>query len=129
MERHEALKLIIKNLNTIITDLDKLKEKIKPAFEQKGWEDIFEVGVDVTGVSFKLTGNIKPRDYQVIVYDNVHRITTGIVHECVYSVVRDYQGYCCVRSGDDPYPADSFLGLEFLKDLKKALYLGKNQCL
>ncbi|MBI2046823.1 hypothetical protein HYT26_01510 [Candidatus Pacearchaeota archaeon] len=122
MKKHEALKLIIKNLNTIIPELKQLKEKIRPVFEERGW-NISEVGVDVAEVSLKLTGNIKPCDYDIIVYDNAHRytITASLVHAWVRSAVSDYQGYCCVKSGAVPYPEDSFLGLEFLKDLKKAL--------
>ena len=124
MERHEALKLIIKNLNTIIPELEQLKEKIKPAFEQEGWEDIFEVGVDVTGFSFKLTGNIKPCDYYIAVYDNFNshkKITDSVIHAWVKSVFIDYQCRFNVTSGAAQYPANSFLGLEFLKDLKKAI--------
>lgn len=139
MERHEALILIIKNLSTIIEGLEQLKGKIKPVLEEKGW-NTFEVGVDLAQISLKLTGNIKPCDYHIIVYDNatltsgvVHarvkwiKLTSGLVHAWVKSAVTDYQGYSGVKSGAIPYPADSFLGLEFLKDLRNALSGGSRK--
>ena len=117
MERFEALRLVQDNIDEVVEYLETLRNAIEPEFNRRDYS--FEVGVDVVEIAMK-----RSIVYSVKAYDNQKQIkNTSDVLEAIKVEAPEYQGRVGMFHGAVRYPMSSFLGLEFLKDLKKA-----NEC-
>jgi hypothetical protein len=94
--------------------LETLKSTIEPEFQKRKFS-VFDVGVDVVETSVK--GSI---DYAVMVYDSARKLFAYEVLEAIDITEPKYRGKVGVCSGAIPYPVNSFMGLELLKEMKQA---------
>lgn len=114
MERFEALKLIQKDLGKIVNYLDNLKLALEPEFQKRDFT-LFDVGVDI--VETAVRGSL---DYAIRVYDNGRNLSAHDILDDVRKVQPKYLGTVRVISRAVPYPTDSFMNLELLKDMQEA---------
>ena len=116
MERHEALRLILGNLDEVISYLKRLKSLLEPEFDRKGrcgW--LFHVGVDVYETSVK--GSIA---YKVIVYGDAFLRVCDVLN-AVKAVEPTYLGSIIILTNAVSYSRDPFLELTLLQDIKMAM--------
>jgi len=115
MERYEVLKLIRENITTIVPELEKIKEKVKPAFEKKGWD--FDLGVDVVGSVAE--GKL---NYGILVLESGLELELSEVVEVVRMADSKIDCLVGIHSGHNSYPAsNSLVNLNFLQDWQKML--------
>ncbi|MFT4304324.1 MAG: hypothetical protein ACMXYG_07190 [Candidatus Woesearchaeota archaeon] len=113
MERYEAIKLIYDRLPEIIEYLDELKSRLEPAFNRYKLE-IFDVGVNVVE-----TATRDSIDYAIKVYTTDEKVKPESISDIVKVVEPDYHGTVSVSLKSVPYPTNSLLGLDLLKDMHK----------
>lgn len=115
MERYEVLKLIRENITTIVLELEKINEKIKPAFEKKGWD--FDLGVDVVGSVAE--GKL---NYGILVLEYGLELELSEVVDVVRIADSKIDCLIGIHSGHNSYPSsNSMINLAFLKDWQKML--------
>jgi hypothetical protein len=119
LQRHEALRFVQNNLNIIISDLETLEARVKPALAPHGVREV-QVGVHLGHTCDD--GLIK---YYIVAVDPIMRLVHAVdFNQVVSNAIQDYKDkvYLSVRPVQVQrfYPQDPVLSLELLKDMQKA---------
>ena len=124
MSRPEVLRAIQDNIETVIAELEVIRDRVTPVLKAAGHKMV-DVGVDVANASVAMYhepdgSHEAALGYTVVVYDRENKTSGSEVSAIIHKVLPEYQGGCLVTDGHMWYPASAVLNLQYLKDLHEA---------